>query len=272
MILEDEKKLLENIAETVSDFSVYFVKINEQYNDADLAGSGTLVAYRGKSAILTADHVIDQLPESGHIGLAVPSRFLPRLQRITLAMEHVNRVRVARGNDDGEGPDLGLLILPPPEVSKLRSTKTFYNLEKRVEIMLPTPPGIEEGVWILSGSSPEWTENGDSEHGYKTVKYFRGIAGAGVVNEGYELDGFDYLNFEVDYGISYQGPQSYKGFSGGGLWQFKVNSNLKIERFLLSGVAFYQSELESNKRIISCHGRKSLYGNVVQKLESIASV
>lgn len=44
---------------------------------------------------------------------------------------------------------------------------------------------------------------------------------------------------------------------------------LIVEEKLLSGVAFYQSELENNRRTITCHGRKSIYGAVVDTIEKV---
>ena len=83
--------------------------------------------------------------------------------------------------------------------------------------------------------------------------------GLGIVSKEYLKDGFDYLEFAVDSGTKhYEGPTSFKGFSGGGLWHILADKNP-----VLSGVAFWQSPLDGDKRIVKCHGRKSIYQRVI---------
>ena len=86
---------------------------------------------------------------------------------------------------------------------------------------------------------------------------------------------FDYLINNVLYNDLYEGPENYRGFSGGGLWQLLVKPNgdkLEIADKLLSGVAFYESKKKSIDgqitREITCHGRTSLYQVLIDALRT----
>ena len=117
----------------------------------------------------------------------------------------------------------------------------------------------------------EWTSDLPVERGFTRVKAFRGLCGAGVVTSQHTRGDYDYLHFEAKYGGLYEGPQSYEGFSGGGLWQIQFtdqDGQLQISDSLLSGVAFYQSEIVAELRTIYCHGRKSIYENARDLLTS----
>lgn len=269
------RRLLESAHENISDFSIGFVKMLDQPEpDAEIAGSGTLVKVNDVHAILTADHVIEHLPRSGEVGLVCPSRISTRLHRVILQMELVTRVRVARGATPSKGPDLGLLILPREIVATLNAILSFYNLEKRRERMLTDPPGIEDGGWILVGMVHEWTRDVAPEKGYQRVKRFRSLSGGGIVTKEFTEGEFDYLNFQAKYDEAYDGPQSYEGFSGGGLWQVFAEDEgdeFRLSEYFLSGVPFHQSEIEGIQRTIECHGRKSIYQAVIDTMKSQAS-
>jgi hypothetical protein len=265
-------EFLENAARELSDYAVSFVKLQENRSqiDAQLAGSGTLVEIEGIHTILTADHVLEHLPISGEVGLILPTRFQPRLHRFTLNMEFVEKLRIARGIHASDGPDLALLILHPSQVGAVKAIKSFYNLSKRRDQILSNPPAINVGAWVLSGMAHEWTVDTPPERGYERVKVFRGIHGAGLVEVEYVRNGYDFLEFKAKYNESYEGPQSYKGYSGGGLWHLLIaqgeEGGLEVTDRILSGVAFYESPIEDQIRTIKCHGRQSIYRNAIDNI------
>lgn len=65
------QELREEIAKYISDFMVGFVKLrdNDFDQEAELGGSGTLVQIDDVYGILTAYHVLKNLPDTGDIGL-----------------------------------------------------------------------------------------------------------------------------------------------------------------------------------------------------------
>lgn len=261
--------------ERIENFAVGFVKIEGQEDDVLPAGSGTLVTAAGRYAILTADHVLDALPRNGEFGLVFPMAGIePQLHRYRLDAEKVQKICVARASYDQDGPDLGLLVLGDPDVIRLKTMKTFYNLTSRRERMLSAPPLIGAGGWFLVGIAAEWTSDLPPERGFTRVKAFRGLCGAGVVTSEHEAGDYDYLHFEAKYDGLYEGPESYQGFSGGGLWQIQLkerDGKLELSDVLLSGVAFYQSEVVSDIRTIYCHGRRSVYDHVWNAMEKVNS-
>lgn len=188
---------------------------------------------------------------------------------MTLDMQYAQKVRIVRGSTESEGPDIGVLLLPTPTVSTIKANKSFYNLRKAVEAEQGYI-GIEYGFWLICGMAHEWTSDTEPEGGYERVKIFRGIYGAGKVGNERTIGGFDYLDFHTQYDHDYEGPQSYGGFSGGGLWQIVVGKDSDgaqlIKKKILPGVIFYQSDLKDDKRTIVCHGRDSVYRAVVNVL------
>ena len=71
----------------------------------------------------------------------------------------------------------------------------------------------------------------------------------------------DYYDFEVI--TEREGmPKSFGGFSGGGLWRVLVYHSPLTDKIdwaqRLKGVIFWQSPLVEGKRMIRCHGPKSI--------------
>jgi len=60
---------------------------------------------------------------------------------------------------------------------------------------------------------------------------------------------------------------SFGGCSGGGLWHIlfekEATGEIVVKEKILSGVVFHQSKRKDDKRIVTCHGRNSVYHKVV---------
>lgn len=124
--LEDCGDLLEKTAEWVASFSVGFVKLfGSSDQDAEVAGSGTLIQVDGEFAILTADHVLSNLPTSGELGLVLPRSGKPQIDRHTLKADHLQYVRIGQASGTSSGPDLGYVLLPEKEARRLEVNKAF---------------------------------------------------------------------------------------------------------------------------------------------------
>ena len=244
---------------TLIDFCVIFTQGTGP--DERILGSGTLVSIDNTTAILTAHHVFDELPDP--VRVFFPTRFdnspnsTPRPSK---SIEYFHKTKVGRGRKKPQGPDLGLLIVPK---SIVPSTKTPYNLTKRRRRVLENPRPIETRVWAVVGTPEEWTASGEPQAGFDPIKEQRGVIGLGVVNNEYEQDDFDYLEFSLGFNARYEGPRCFKGCSGGGLWHIPLEKNQSgkttIQDPILSGVVFYQSDPQEANPVIRCHGRKSIY-------------
>lgn len=82
----------------------------------------------------------------------------------------------------------------------------------------------------------------------------------------FERDNHDYIELSSKRYI----PKSFGGVSGGGVWQVimqdQPEGGVKILEIMLSGLAFYESARKNDKRIIRCHGKKSIYERIYDLL------
>ena len=267
--------LLNGVGDSLAQFSVGFVKLVERSGMEDMvfAGSGTLVKTQTRFGILTADHVLQNLPRD-EIGLVFPNRNGGSPHRYLLRIDEAQKMRIGPASNDAEGPDIGVLLLHRSDAAKLEVNSAFYNLEKRREQMLATPRSIEAGGWFLRGAADEWTTDGPPVRAFTKVKVFCGFCAAGVVSAKRADSKFDYLSFDIAINDAYEGPSDYRGTSGGGLWQLVFEDNdgeIRIAEQLLSGVAFYQIAKDGKPQTIVCHGRRSIYAKVLGMLQANAS-
>lgn len=266
----------EEACRAIFDFSIGLVKLHgsDLVHNARLGGSGTLVQIDGTYGILTACHVLDHLKGEEAIGLILVNTVRPFLHRVTVRSERMRWVRIACSDKEGDGPDLGILLLSPVDVGYLKAQKSFYNLANR-EWLLCDPPTLDTGVWFICGFPDEATKERGPERGFKSVKVFEGACGDVRVEKDYRVGNFGYLDFEVAYGGVNDPPRSFSGFSGGGLWQVRVmrtpEGELKVKDRLLSGVAFCQNPPIGNRRVIKCHGRDGIYTHAIQAIKNEAS-
>jgi hypothetical protein len=77
------------------------------------------------------------------------------------------------------------------------------------------------------------------------------------------------VSIKLKFGTGSRVPETFQGCSGGGIWQglLKEDQNqFTIKELLLSGVAFYENQLDNVGMEIECHGIKSIYDKVVTAL------
>ncbi len=264
--------LLEKISAEIADFIVGFAlfRVHDGTEDADPAGSGTLVTVGSVDGILTAAHVLRNLPDQGEVGIVRFKRASWFAQKLTIDMEKAEKLTIAADVFGPEGPDLGFLRLSPEDVGALKARNVFFNLGMRRKAVLaddqPDPPYFD-GV---SGMIAEWTTDLPPEQGLARVKGFRSLYGVGLVVREHESNGFDLIDFEVTYGPGSDSPDSYGGMSGGALWRVYctkgVDGQLSLVEKKVFGVAFHQSDLSDQKRIITCHGPRSVYGRLIEAI------
>lgn len=255
------RALHDEIAERLCLFSVGFSQIvlRKRAEWSYPSGSGTLVRLLGAYAIVTADHVVEQLQKGNRIGLLTD--WNGGLRRCAFDCDHVTFARLARGKDDGNGPDLAVIFLPNGgTLSSLVAHKAFYDLDRRITTLGGVYPGVEYGFWFPCGVIAEGAQDLGPMRSFARVQGVWGLCAIAARPNEFELDGFDYLDIRVpDQGEEI--PRKLNGMSGSGLWQVRVRQRadgaIYVEDYLLSGVAFY--EWRADGRRLRCHGRGSIH-------------
>ncbi|MGD0923358.1 MAG: hypothetical protein ABSA70_16580 [Terriglobia bacterium] len=220
-------------------------------------GTATCVAASGKPYLLTAAHVWRELRgERFALGLEADRLLIP------IYKDLVEPIVLGPTGPPEWGPDLALIKLPDVVAADIRQVKAFYNLDKR----RPEPgerAAYDEGLWAVIGAPAERSIFGEAEAVLKISLF------ASVVASAHQRDGFDY----VDLGFYHQGrsnlPQSYGGLSGSGLWHAPITRSVSgviswTGEARLEGVAFYQKFTDEKEGVIRCHGRMSVYEQVLR--------
>jgi hypothetical protein len=120
------------VSNAMAAYTIGFVKLEVHKNveDAIGSGSGTLVSVGKVRGILTAAHVLDNLPDQGEVGIVEYRGQTIHYRKRTIEMANTTKI-VLRGDAFGpDGPDLGFLRLAPDSVGWFEAIGSFYNLLK----------------------------------------------------------------------------------------------------------------------------------------------
>ena len=265
----DISPILPVVSAEVADFTVGFATLRTcgGTQDADPAGSGALVTVGSVHGILTAAHVLKHLPDQGEVGLVRFPRVQSGTQRLTIDMGQVEKLTLAADAVGPEGPDLGFLRLSPMDAEAINARNVFFNLEIRRKSVLAGENPDLQCFDALSGMIAERTTDLPPEEWGTRVKGFHALFGVGMVVGERESNGFDLLDFEVTYRAGSVSPDSYHGMSGGALWRVYCTKDddgqPSVSEKKVFGVAFHQSDISNQKRIITCHGPRSVYGRLI---------
>lgn len=261
----------DSLASEVAPFLIGFLRLTlgQTYQDAAPAGSGSLVTVGSVSGVLTAAHVLSNLPDSGKVGLVRAQRGAG-IQRLTVEMAHTEKLLIGDGTSS-KGPDLGFLRLPLNTISELNATNVYFNLSARRDGALK-PSRSGPYFEAIAGVIAEWTVELPDENPFYRLKGFHSLLGIGLVVKEHVHDGLDLFEFEVSYDNAINAPSSFAGLSGGPLWRIYLkqhdSSELAVIDKKIIGLAFYQSDIVDGKRIITCHGPKSVYGRLIDAIQN----
>jgi hypothetical protein len=256
---------LENVTTHLGWFTVAFVRVKPESAEDNLLGSGTLVCFKGKHAILTAGHVAEELKKMSEIGLCLGKD----AHRLKIPGNQLDIIPVGwSGSITESGPDLALVRLPIACVGRLKAQKSFYELSHRIHDGAVKPLEYDAGIFF-AGFVGEWAKRGPAEAGFAGTNCFGMLCGGiGRADKYWEDRDFDYSVFTVQ--CHRDNPQNYQGASGGGLWKVIASSDDPhisiVEDAILCGVAYWQTELTDGKRCITCHGYKSIYSKAVNAM------
>jgi hypothetical protein len=185
------------------------------------------------------------------------------IHKYTIDTIFLDIIQVGKPQRDCRGPDLAVVILPQAKLGWIKALKCFWNISHWRQKILSNKIDLNIGVGVVCGFPEEHTKTYGPTKGFGQVKEYRGIWGFSRIERPYEDKQFDYFEVSVSYESTQDIPRTFGGVSGGGVWQVVLkqtkDGRYQFEDPILVGVAFYQTDMEHNKRRIICHGWRSIY-------------
>jgi len=263
---EEQARVMDECMQTAASCTVGLAGLRVKQNQEHVVslGSGTSVVIHGQHGILTATHVLHDLPDSGEVGIiqfadgsdAVPTR-------PTIRMEQCGKFIVPGYCGAQLGSDIAFLTLPDTAVAMLESGGMFLNLDRRRDEALSLPRKGGYCVDGVSGVIGAWTTEEDPEGSFSRVIRFSALYGVGGLTDPGMSGDFDFRDVVVSFEHQENSPPSFGGISGGGLLRFQFNrendGTLTKPVCTPIGVAFWQDFNEKGERLVRSHGPKSLY-------------
>ena len=227
-----------------------------------LAGSCTITTIDENMYLLTAGHVWNELKDLDSIDFVLtegtPSAF-------SIATKHIDSKIIWDACNPDTGPDLAILKIDAGSSSDIMAFKSSINLRQHRGSLFNVPAKIEKGLWAITGVVNEFTEvNIDEEHRISTIKlHGRALVGPSIAYD--SNNGYDYIDISSNRNLPGV-PANFGGVSGGGLWQINLRKTKDSRvvwdgRRYFRGVAFWQSSVVEGRRIVRCHGPKSLFSS-----------
>lgn len=259
------------ISDQVTHFAAGFVRfqiLNNKERGVS-AGSGTLVSVGSVHGILTAAHVLEALPRNGEVGIALNYEDPSQFRRLVIEMQHAEPILIGGEASGASGPDLGFLRLSQSDVGKLKALGSFYNLSRRRSDALANVPSASNYVDAITGIVHERTKEIASVSPKVVSTGFEALFVDGLSGKIIDHADFDLFDFEPAPRPGFILPSDYRGVSGGAVWRFYVNlegETPKVVEKRLLGVPFHQSDLKDGNRVLRCHGPRSVYATLFDKI------
>src|SRR5712671_744901 len=142
-------------------FTIGFARLTQGDNgeDAESAGSGTLVTVGSLYGVLTAAHVVEKLTKYGNVGIILNVESPAQYDKLTINMDHTEPPVVIKADEFGPlGPDLAFLRLTDPALGWLKAKNSFYSLSRRRDAVLSGEELAESHADCITGIIHELTE------------------------------------------------------------------------------------------------------------------
>lgn len=240
------------------------IQLGERGENIKFLGSGTLITVNDKSCILTAGHILESrsYDKADRIGLCILSgEHKYELDRQILISEHIwNK------EDQSCGPDMGIVILPELGIGTLKARKDFWNIEFCKERVMDATRE-NESLWGICGVAEVLTTSRpDGRIADKILTFHHYLWYSGLERK-WPFGKYDYLEMSVLYERQSDIPRNLGGLSGGGVWQIPLfetsDGEIDCGEPLLAGLAFYQTQIIESKCYIRCHGKNSIYNEII---------
>jgi hypothetical protein len=230
-------------------------------------GSGTLVKKGTHIGILSAQHCLTACSPRVRVGPNGKDSLLLILRDargVQLRPEDMIEHRLVTPLSADYGPDLVFVEIAPSEkLQRILSVASVWSLDRDHDKILKEFGEI--GSMVASLGIPEelcrTQLNGNAFHRtsfHLTVSYVIHQDSISVRN------GWDYIDNKCVYSESSALPQSFAGFSGGGIWSVQIHRSkstglLSAGKAALVGVSFYETPIENDVRYVRGHFVRSIY-------------
>jgi len=269
---DESSPIYKRANERLSHFNIGFIKLSvrvanpkEVVEYGECAGSGTLVCLNGQEGILTAAHVLEELPSQGEIGLLLAGNQPKIPTSLKFNANYCRRYVIPGARSKENGPDIAFMTLPPDILSLVKAKASVFNLDKRREQILARNFPTTHCLYCVTGIIAERTVPIKAPNPLQHAALLAGSFEPGGIVPLPDYAGMDLFCFSPQVDVGYTPPFSYQGVSGGGLWKLLVKNMGSDEQLVdcwLNGVAFYQSESANGARTITCHGPRSIYSSL----------
>ena len=238
--------------------TVGFVRISRDY-PASL-GSGTLIKFGDVVGILTCAHVLEEQVKEAEIGILCCTVRANQTQSLRLSMETTDHIIIGSSPWVECGPDLGFLRLPLPIIGAIERFATIVSGDLHRENIVLSEPERTLQLFALSGFVDELTKSPIITKYDKNIGIM--VSFEEMINIGHvhvDDKNTDRFRFQPVASLGENLPSSYKGTSGGGLWQFFLNQDdFSVVQVRLAGVAYFEKKVEDELHIIG-HAQISIY-------------
>jgi hypothetical protein len=252
------------VSNAMAAYTIGFVKLEVHNNveDAIGSGSGTLVSVGKVRGILTAAHVLDNLPDRGTVGIVEYRGESIHYRKRTIEMADTTKILLHGDAFGPDGPDLGFLRLAGETVGWFEAIGSFYNLLKhRSDVSQPAPS--QHSTDAIVGMIDERTKDLPAERPLERRKGFEALFSNGTISAEREVGGYDLFDFAPTDYPDFKLPGDYRGTSGGAVWRIYLQVNgekPEIAGARLWGVPYYQTKKYGGGHTLTCHGMGGVYG------------
>jgi hypothetical protein len=163
------------------------------------------------------------------------------------------------------GPDIAFLRLPAAVMTNLERIASVVNGDLHRQNIITGLPKPTRPFNVICGVVDERTRP-TLVKGPVSVTPFEALLNLG---HAFALDsaaGMDLFRFQPIAGEGEVLPTSYKGTSGGGLWQLFLDADdFSFVQATLSGVAFWEKRVGNELHIVG-HGQRTIYGALLNEI------
>ena len=251
------KDLSPTFLDHVRQFTVGFARPDAVPSAA--LGTGVLVKTSDYMAILTCAHVIKLLESVGEVGLVNFTRGMVG----QAAMLDVRATPfITWGTKPWDGPDIGLILVPPERAGGLEARFTALNVKRNFEKYREPEPSAPCADAVF-GLVEEYSGTPMPEGGGVVSTRLTGVLTPGrVVAKDEGTTTIECLQRNIR-----DLPSSFGGTSGGGLWRLYVRNpedeRPEIVEFRLRGIAS-QEDLSTTPPRIVCQSLQRIAGIITE--------